>query len=224
MERCGRHSVPRELHDFTGRDCHGSLSQDYRNSEVGRTEEGFLTDRPRTSCHRLRNFEILKFSTPMMNSMNRFLGHSCRRAFSTTKCRLQIVPPSMTYNRPAGGIRSGVLGFLTGLTLTGTYSYLYLLDEYQSASNILLLSVEELKASTSKITGQIKRIEHIENDLKRLESSSITNLQLEKLKNEFRKLVDGIQVEQLKLSSNLSTLEADLISSSKSVCGTDRIA
>lgn len=123
-----------------------------------------------------------------------------------------MTPPSIKYNRPVGGIRAGILGFLTGLTVTGSYAYLHLFEEYQNACNVLLLSVEELKASTLKITNQVKRIEQVEKDLKRIESTSITDGQISKLKSELRKLIDQVQVEQLQLKSNLTTLETDLVS------------
>ncbi|KAH9447850.1 hypothetical protein MJO29_011157 [Puccinia striiformis f. sp. tritici] len=142
-----------------------------------------------------------------------------KRPFSSTlftrdQPTLQVVtPPSVKYNRPIGGIRSGILGFLTGLTVTGSYAYLHLFEEYQNACNILLLSVEELKASTLKITNQVKRIEQVEKDLNRIESTTVTEDQIKKLKSELKKLVDRVEIEQLELKSNLTHLETDLIAS-----------
>ncbi|PLW27723.1 hypothetical protein PCASD_20596 [Puccinia coronata f. sp. avenae] len=141
-----------------------------------------------------------------------------KRPFSATSFRgnqsnLQIVtPPSVKYNRPIGGIRAGILGFLAGLTVTGCYAYLHLFEEYQNACNILLLSVEELKASTLKVTCQVKRIEQVEKDLNRIESTGVTEDQVKKLMSELKKLVDRVQIEQLDLKSNLTNLETDLVS------------
>ncbi|WAR60217.1 hypothetical protein PtB15_9B154 [Puccinia triticina] len=133
--------------------------------------------------------------------------------FNRDQPNLQIVtPPSVKYNRPIGGIRAGILGFLTGLTVTGSYAYLHLFEEYQNACNILLLSVEELKASTLKITNQVKRIEQVEKELNRIGSTTVTEDQIKKIKSELKKLIDRVQIDQLELKSNLTNLETDLIS------------
>lgn len=44
-----------------------------------------------------------------------------------------------------------ILGFLIGATVAGGAGYYYLLEEYQTASNLLLGSVEDLQTSTNKV-------------------------------------------------------------------------
>lgn len=176
-------------------------------------------DRERDRALRINSYREPRMRRGMsFSALRPTTSSSQRRLFSHTSVHLNppspeiMTPPSIKYNRPVGGIRAGILGFLTGLTVTGSYAYLHLFEEYQNACNVLLLSVEELKASTLKITNQVKRIEQVEKDLKRIESTSITDGQISKLKSELRKLIDQVQVEQLQLKSNLTTLETDLVS------------
>lgn len=44
-----------------------------------------------------------------------------------------------------------MIGFLLGVTAAGSAGYYYLLGEYNNASAALLLSVQELQASTDKV-------------------------------------------------------------------------
>lgn len=43
------------------------------------------------------------------------------------------------------------VGFLLGVTVAGSVGYYYLLEEYNSASDSLLNSVQELQSSTEKV-------------------------------------------------------------------------
>jgi hypothetical protein len=45
-----------------------------------------------------------------------------------------------------------IIGFLLGVTAAGSAGYYYLLGEYNNASAALLISVQELQASTDKVT------------------------------------------------------------------------
>ena len=47
-----------------------------------------------------------------------------------------------------------MIGFLLGVTAAGSAGYYYLLGEYNNASAALLLSVQELQASTDKVMGK----------------------------------------------------------------------
>lgn len=47
---------------------------------------------------------------------------------------------------------SSVIGFLLGVTAAGSAGYYYLLGEYNNASAALLISVQELQASTDKVS------------------------------------------------------------------------
>lgn len=51
-----------------------------------------------------------------------------------------------------------VIGFLLGVTAAGSAGYYYLLGEYNNASAALLLSVQELQASTDKVHKKISEI------------------------------------------------------------------
>lgn len=44
-----------------------------------------------------------------------------------------------------------LIGFLLGVSLVGGYGYFRLLDDYKQASSALLLSVDELKRSTTQV-------------------------------------------------------------------------
>lgn len=46
-----------------------------------------------------------------------------------------------------------VIGFLLGFSLASTYAAYRLVDEYKQASAILQTSVEELQATTAKVSG-----------------------------------------------------------------------
>jgi hypothetical protein len=51
-----------------------------------------------------------------------------------------------------------LIGFLVGLTIAGGAGYHYLLDEYNTASRLLLSSVEELQKSTNKVQRTTNKI------------------------------------------------------------------
>ncbi|KAG0146362.1 hypothetical protein CROQUDRAFT_22646, partial [Cronartium quercuum f. sp. fusiforme G11] len=126
---------------------------------------------------------------------------------------VQVVsPPTIKYTRPIGGIRAGFVGFLLGLAVTGSYASLHLFEEYQAASNALLLSVEELKANTSKITNQVKRIERVEREVQRIDGQAVTGEQLGSTESKLKKLLDGLEIKQLKLEAKVSDLEIDCVS------------
>lgn len=50
-------------------------------------------------------------------------------------------------------IYTSVIGFLLGVTAAGSAGYYYLLGEYNNASEALLISVQELQASTDKVNS-----------------------------------------------------------------------
>ncbi|OAQ35323.1 hypothetical protein K457DRAFT_66003, partial [Linnemannia elongata AG-77] len=103
-----------------------------------------------------------------------------------------------------------ILGFLIGATAAGGAGYYYLLEEYQTASNLLLSSVEDLQASTNKVRDYAKKIESVEAELKTLKSKTATVEQLSELKSEVKKVYDGLNIEHLELKSHVWGLEMDL--------------
>ncbi|KAH9812443.1 hypothetical protein DFH28DRAFT_400451 [Melampsora americana] len=146
-----------------------------------------------------------------------FLRHHFSSNPSTLQSpNLQILKPtqSSTNTKSNGKLTNGLLGFFLGLTLTGSYLTSQLYQDYQIASNALLLSIEELKSSTLKITNQIKRIERIERELNSLNQS--TNQSINQIKSQTtnsNQTLDQLEIQQLKLSSKLSQLELDCCTS-----------
>ena len=50
-----------------------------------------------------------------------------------------------------------IIGFLLGVTAAGSAGYYYLLGEYNNASEALMLSVQELQASTDKVRYSLNK-------------------------------------------------------------------
>ncbi|KAF9410753.1 hypothetical protein BGZ94_001539 [Podila epigama] len=145
-----------------------------------------------------------------------------RRHFATSavaRSEQAATNPVVNYRRPVGGFRGGILGFLLGATVAGGAGYYHLLEEYQTASNLLLSSVEDLQASTNKVRDYAKKIESVEAELKHLRSKAATVEQLQDLKVDVKKVYDGLNIEHLELKSHVWGLEMDLqkLQQSKSV-------
>ncbi|KAF0363032.1 ER to Golgi transport-related protein [Gigaspora margarita] len=105
---------------------------------------------------------------------------------------------------------SSLVGFLIGLSIAGGSGYYYLLDEYHTASNLLLSSVEELQKSTSKVHDYAQKIERVEDELKALQESAATTDQVKELRSEVRKLYDGLDQQNLELKAVVWNLEQDI--------------
>ncbi|OAD01708.1 hypothetical protein MUCCIDRAFT_144714, partial [Mucor lusitanicus CBS 277.49] len=96
-----------------------------------------------------------------------------------------------------------VIGFLLGVTAAGSAGYYYLLGEYNNASAALLLSVQELQASTDKVKDYAKRIETVDRDVAKLKETTATKQQLADMKVDFRKLYDTLNIEHLELKTHV---------------------
>ncbi|KAI1321053.1 hypothetical protein EDD11_008634 [Mortierella claussenii] len=142
------------------------------------------------------------------------LRMASRRHFSSSAVaraeQVAVAPPVVTYKRPVGAFRGGILGFLLGATAAGGVGYYYLLEEYQAASNLLLSSIEDLQASTNKVRDYAKKIESVEAELKALRTKAATVEQLNEFKGEVKKVYDGLNIEHLELKSHVWGLEMDL--------------
>ncbi|RIA80359.1 hypothetical protein C1645_792693 [Glomus cerebriforme] len=125
---------------------------------------------------------------------------------SSTKLGTSVQPT----RKPIGGFRGGLIGFLVGLTITGGAGYYYLLEEYNTASNLLLSSVEELQKSTNKVRDYTQKIERIELELKSLQNSAATIDQIKELRSEVRKLYDSLNIEDLELKAYIYGIEQDV--------------
>ncbi|KAK9711751.1 hypothetical protein K7432_007614 [Basidiobolus ranarum] len=141
------------------------------------------------------------------------------RRFTTSLPRLEqastsfterVVTPPKIVIKKTGSFRGGLMGFLFGLTCAGGVGYYYLLEEYQSASDLLLRSVEELQASTHKVREYAQKIDVVEKELKNLRSISASHEQLENTKSDIRKLYSTIHSEHLALKKHVSGIEHDI--------------
>ncbi|ORZ18704.1 hypothetical protein BCR42DRAFT_411439 [Absidia repens] len=103
-----------------------------------------------------------------------------------------------------------LIGFLTGVSLAGAVGYYYLLEEYNSASESLMSSVQELQQSTEKVRDYAQRIESIDKDLTKLKKTAATEQQLDETKIQLRKLYDTLNIEHLELKTHVWGLEKDL--------------
>ncbi|KAN0087978.1 hypothetical protein V8E55_006599 [Tylopilus felleus] len=112
--------------------------------------------------------------------------------------------------KPVGGFRGGIIGFLFGFSLASAYAAYHLLDEYKAASAALQASVEELQASTAKVTAHVRRIEAVEKDLKALSQSSASKDDLSRVRAESKKLYDGLHIEFLDLRNHVWGMQQDL--------------
>ncbi|RGB27432.1 hypothetical protein C1646_644998 [Rhizophagus diaphanus] len=125
---------------------------------------------------------------------------------SSTKIGTSVQPT----RKPIGGFRGGLIGFLVGLTIAGGAGYHYLLDEYNTASKLLLSSVEELQKSTNKVHDYTQKIERVELELKALQMSAATIDQIKELRGEVRQLYDSLHIEDLELKAYIYGIEQDV--------------
>lgn len=68
--------------------------------------------------------------------------------------------PAAPVSRKVGAVKGGFLGFLLGVTATGAGSYIYLLDEYKSASNVIVADVVALQSSIASLEKHVKSLEN----------------------------------------------------------------
>ncbi|RUS18552.1 hypothetical protein BC938DRAFT_475947 [Jimgerdemannia flammicorona] len=112
--------------------------------------------------------------------------------------------------KPIGGFRGGLIGFLIGITIAGGTGYYYLIDEYHVASSLLLNSVEELQSSTNRVRDYARKIETVDKELRKLRESAATVEQLEELRSEMKKLYDGLHIQHLELKTHVWGIEQDV--------------
>ncbi|GAA5987762.1 hypothetical protein JCM11641_006522 [Rhodosporidiobolus odoratus] len=122
----------------------------------------------------------------------------------------EVAAPVERIRRPVGAFRGGIIGFLLGTTLVGSYGYFQLLDDYSKASRELLGSVEELRGSTEQMATHFSRISHLEETTTSLASTSATKLELDSLRAEYRKLLEAEHLDHLNTKAHLWSLEQDL--------------
>ncbi|GAA6039774.1 hypothetical protein JCM8097_004215 [Rhodosporidiobolus ruineniae] len=118
--------------------------------------------------------------------------------------------PVSRVRRPVGAFRGGIIGFLLGVSLVGGYGYFQLLDDYAKASRELLDSVEELKGSTEALTTHLTRISSLESSVASLQFDTATKTELDSLRQEYRKLLEGEHLDLLNLKAHVWAMEQDL--------------
>ncbi|KAJ1991191.1 hypothetical protein GGI25_004833 [Coemansia spiralis] len=112
--------------------------------------------------------------------------------------------------RPIGGFRGGVVGFLLGVTTAGAFGFVYLIEEYQKATGLVLSSVDELEKSSLKVKEYVRKIEAVESDLAKLRANSATSQQLAQLKADWRKQSDILARDHLELKAHVWEIEQDV--------------
>ncbi|KAM0748100.1 hypothetical protein T439DRAFT_73685 [Meredithblackwellia eburnea MCA 4105] len=121
--------------------------------------------------------------------------------------------PVASLRRPVGAFRGGLIGFLLGTSIVGAYGYFALLEDYAEASKTLLLSVEELKSSTSQLTSHLTRVSALEGSLSQLESKVKTlaaRTELDSMRAEYKGLIESEHLDYLSLKAHLWGVEQDL--------------
>jgi len=135
-----------------------------------------------------------------------------QRPFTTSVRRLQDVGTVGTLppRRPVGGFRGGILGFLLGFSAASSFSIYYLQQENKVASGLLLASVDELQRGTGQITSHLDRLQTVEKDLGAVKSSVAGREDVTKVRNEMKKVYDGLHLELLDLRAHVWGVEQDL--------------
>ncbi|GAA5997674.1 uncharacterized protein JCM10292_001015 [Rhodotorula paludigena] len=112
--------------------------------------------------------------------------------------------------RPVGAFRGGLIGFLLGISAVGGYGYFRLLEDYQKASQTLLVSVDELKGSTEQMATHLSRIATLERALAKLTDERATHAEVDSLRAEYRKLLEAEHLDVLNLKAHVWAVEQDL--------------
>ncbi|KAG9123108.1 hypothetical protein FRC07_000223 [Ceratobasidium sp. 392] len=144
----------------------------------------------------------------LVQPTRRFTTNAPRLAETTSALPAGVEVAPVKVKRPIGGLRGGIFGFLLGFSLASAYASYHLLEEYQAASAQLQASVEELQASTRKVSSHVRRIEEVEKDLKALADSTAGKEDVQRVRGEMKKLVDGLHIGMSTAAFDLRTLRA----------------
>ncbi|OLL24673.1 hypothetical protein NEOLI_003774 [Neolecta irregularis DAH-3] len=107
--------------------------------------------------------------------------------------------------KTAGRFRGSILGFFLGTTVAGIAGYSFLIQEYRSASEILMSS-----RSTIKISAYLKRIDELEKQVRRLNKDGVLQEDVESLREEMKNIYNGLQIEHLELKTQVNEMDKDL--------------
>jgi len=109
-----------------------------------------------------------------------------------------------------GAFRGGLFGILLGATIAGGIGYYYLVDEYQTASSLLLSSVEELQMSTNRVRDYARKIESVDREVRKIREEAATKEEVAQLRVEMKKLYDSLSIEHLELKTHVWGIEQDI--------------
>lgn len=92
----------------------------------------------------------------MFSATSRQLLRTSIRSYST-----QTATTTTATVRPkkVGAFRGGFIGFLLGVTTTGSLSYYYLLDQYNLSNTVVVSDIIALQNSISNLEKHIKTLE-----------------------------------------------------------------
>lgn len=102
------------------------------------------------------------------------------------------------------------MGFLLGVATAGSFGFVYLVDEYQKATSLVMGSVEELEKSSLKVKDYVKKIETVESNLQKLQQAAATTQQLAQAKADWRKQNDVLTRDHLELKAHVWEIEQDV--------------
>ncbi|KAG5519522.1 hypothetical protein PMAC_001676 [Pneumocystis sp. 'macacae'] len=104
----------------------------------------------------------------------------------------------------------GFLGFFIGTSFATAAGYYFLVNEYQHASNTLLLSIEELQRTTDSVIESVKQIEEMEKNIKRLQNNAVTKNDIQNVRTDTKKMFESLNLAHLEVNERLSELEIDV--------------
>jgi DMSO reductase anchor subunit len=87
-----------------------------------------------------------------------------------------------------------VLGFLLGVSLTGSAAGVYLLDSYSSSSQSLVGAMDQLKATVCQVKGAVAKMDTLESGVNDLQESKASLLDLEKRRQELLKVIVSLSL------------------------------
>ncbi|EIW70582.1 hypothetical protein TREMEDRAFT_29121 [Tremella mesenterica DSM 1558] len=131
----------------------------------------------------------------------RTLRKSSRAFSSTPRVREEVIGTV----GPAP-VRRPFFGFSAATSL-GLY---YLQQENKVATGLLMASVDELQQGASKITSHLDRLQTVEKEIASLKTSTAVKDDVSKVREEMKKVYDGLHIELLDLRAHVWGVEQDL--------------
>ncbi|GMK58457.1 hypothetical protein CspeluHIS016_0504890 [Cutaneotrichosporon spelunceum] len=140
----------------------------------------------------------------------RAIHSSARRLAEAGEASSQGVVSEVPVQKPVGGFRGGIFGFLLGFSAATALGVYYLQQDNKIANGLLMASVDELQGSTAKITSHLDRLQSVEKDLAALKAAVPQKDDVAKVRGEMKKLYDGLHLELLDLRAHVWGVEQDV--------------